>query len=413
MILTHHHRFHHSIVRNGLIYDVAVSSWWMFLLWMMMMTMTTTMMTMMMIGTVSSLSFRKGPSQTTSFRIPTRSPFLSFLSHGRSGATQPNNPVLFLGTQRRCCSSDTASRRRSGNLQEDINPDNNRPKDHQEDHHHQHHHQPPSSFHNTKSKCQGVTLKMAFDRQGGVADQSQQEASERFTCEESLDLVHRLRRDSDAVLVGRSTVVTDDCTLTVRRVPLRLASHRRPPQQPTRIILDPYLRLDRNKYKVFQDGFTTLVYHCTSNNTINATSDTIPAKGNAMDENDKTNTNNTISTIHWNYIPPRKDPTLGIFYLSPRDVIEHVKANYDIHHVMVEGGPTTARWFLKEQLVDRAILITAPLCFKEPLLSNLSSADFIRAGLEWIGTSTVGVDTVQYWSRPNLPWPADPYTNWP
>mmetsp|Transcript_16695 Transcript_16695/g.34285 ORF Transcript_16695/g.34285 Transcript_16695/m.34285 type:complete len:189 (-) Transcript_16695:1948-2514(-) len=65
----------------------------------------------------------------------------------------------------------------------------------------------------------GITLKIAFDSQGGVADLSS-EKSERFTCGESLDMVHRLRRVSDAVLVGRSTVEIDDCTLTVRRVPL-------------------------------------------------------------------------------------------------------------------------------------------------------------------------------------------------
>mmetsp|Transcript_39963 Transcript_39963/g.43324 ORF Transcript_39963/g.43324 Transcript_39963/m.43324 type:complete len:145 (-) Transcript_39963:98-532(-) len=65
----------------------------------------------------------------------------------------------------------------------------------------------------------GVTLKIAFDSQNSVANLSS-EKSQRFTCPESLDMVHRLRRVSDAILVGRSTVEIDDCTLTVRRVQL-------------------------------------------------------------------------------------------------------------------------------------------------------------------------------------------------
>ena len=78
----------------------------------------------------------------------------------------------------------------------------------------------------------GVTLKIAFDTEWGVADLSS-EKSERFTCSESLDMVHRLRRCSDAVLVGRSTVQADDCTLTVRRVPLDPYRSK----QPTRVVI--------------------------------------------------------------------------------------------------------------------------------------------------------------------------------
>ena len=78
----------------------------------------------------------------------------------------------------------------------------------------------------------GVTLKMAFDTSYAVADASE-DKSERFTCSQSLDLVHKLRRWSDAVLVGRSTVQIDNCTLTVRRVPL-LPSGKK---QPARIVI--------------------------------------------------------------------------------------------------------------------------------------------------------------------------------
>jgi Pyrimidine reductase, riboflavin biosynthesis len=84
----------------------------------------------------------------------------------------------------------------------------------------------------------GVTLKMAFDRAYAVADASELK-SERFTCAQSLDLVHKLRRNSDCVLVGRETVLRDDCTLTVRRVDL-LEDRK---DQPVRVVIDSNLKL--------------------------------------------------------------------------------------------------------------------------------------------------------------------------
>jgi hypothetical protein len=41
-------------------------------------------------------------------------------------------------------------------------------------------------------------------------------------------------------------------------------------------------------------------------------------------------------------------------------------------------------------MVDRAILVTAPLCFKEPLPSNMSASTFAQAGLEKVGRGTLG-----------------------
>merc|ERR1712161_19398 len=95
--------------------------------------------------------------------------------------------------------------------------------------------------------------------------------NERFTSSESLTMVHRLRRDSDAVLVGRGTVQVDDPSLTVRRVPPLIQRRRRrrilkgePKQrnekeekveyeyqsniiQPLRVVLDPSLSILRDE----------------------------------------------------------------------------------------------------------------------------------------------------------------------
>jgi riboflavin biosynthesis pyrimidine reductase len=99
--------------------------------------------------------------------------------------------------------------------------------------------------------------------------------------------------------------------------------------------------------------------------------------------------------------------------ISTRDICEVLKKKHNIHHIMVEGGPETARRFLEEGMVDRAILVHAPVCFKEPLPSNLSPSNFREAGLEFLGGGTFGVDSVDYWSRAELQWPANPPSSWP
>jgi riboflavin biosynthesis pyrimidine reductase len=112
----------------------------------------------------------------------------------------------------------------------------------------------------------------------GVAERAAV-TSERFTSSGSLDMVHRLRRDSDGVLVGRTTVQNDNPSLTVRRVALvaptessnsstsmdaaewQQQPRQREQQQPWRIVLDTHLLLHTPDYTIFNDGLATLVYH--------------------------------------------------------------------------------------------------------------------------------------------------------
>jgi len=250
----------------------------------------------------------------------------------------------------------------------------------------------------------GVTLKMAFDSSDvwGVADLSEIK-SERFTSEGSLDLVHRLRRCSDCVLVGRGTVERDDCTLTVRRVPL--LSNR--PSQPARVILDPsqaLLKQELNKeatYKIFHDSLQTLLYHATTDD------DGVPSLSKAG-----AHFSDDVESIALTDNIRSDDTTTLRKYLSPTFIVKDLKKR-GIHHVMVEGGPATARTFLEERAVDRAILIRAPFCFHKPLESLISEESMTNAGLEKIGTSTCDGDSVEYWSRPNLPWPTEDLSEWP
>jgi riboflavin biosynthesis pyrimidine reductase len=262
----------------------------------------------------------------------------------------------------------------------------------------------------TTTTTGGVTLKLAFDSQWSVADLSS-EKSERFTSEESLDMVHRLRRCSDAVLVGRSTVEVDDCSLTVRRVPPLIVlvdeaanDPPRPRPQPIRVVVDSQKRLQLENYKIATDGLPTIIIvHCSDNdNSCSNQEDQFPQVSFvglplAANENDNNNDNNNTNGRR----------------LSSRDITQILQSQHGIQHLMVEGGPQTALGFLEEGVVDRAILVHAPLEFKEPLQSHMSESTLRDAGLECLGDYMAGGDRISCWSRPDLDWPASPLSSWP
>jgi riboflavin-specific deaminase-like protein len=234
-------------------------------------------------------------------------------------------------------------------------------------------------------EIKGVTLKLAVDSNGAVADVSAS-ISERFTCEASLDMVHRLRRDCDAVLVGRATVEMDDCTLTVRRVPTQN-------KQPTRIILDPSLRLELDRFKVATDGMPTIIVYVSD--------DELGVDG-------LTRHDAYSNVVLLGISPSGADSNLTI---SAKILVDILRSQFQIHHILVEGGPRTARQFLEEQMVDRAIVVEAPMTFANGLPSIINATTMQEAGLEQINSFMLDVDRVTCYSRPNLPWPENKNSN--
>jgi riboflavin biosynthesis pyrimidine reductase len=250
----------------------------------------------------------------------------------------------------------------------------------------------------------GVTLKIALDANGGAADLAESK-SERFTSPESLDMVHRLRCASDAVLVGRGTVFVDDCSLTVRRVPCD-----RP--QPIRVVLDPRLSLlldeareckVEKSYTIFQDGLRTVVYH-------------------SVPEVDHSSLN-LLKSVTCVYLPSsatstkEEDSLREGGYMSANDVVQDLSERFNVRHLMVEGGPATAKLFLQDEheLVDRVILVRAPLCFRQPLDAGISGMVLEKAGLQLLGLVVAddNVDQIECWSRLGAPWPTEELGDWP
>ena len=203
-----------------------------------------------------------------------------------------------------------------------------------------------------------VTLKAAMDTNGVVDGES----PGRFTSDTSLDAAHRMRRHCDAILVGVNTIIRDNPSLNVRRIPLGKS------EQPLRVILDRTLRIT-NEATVLMDGGDTIVVH-------------------------------TQQTDRGVMLPS------GSGGVDLSALLDHLGDN-GIQELLVEGGPIVWGQFIDEQLVDRAIVIQAPTDLGEGPMSGINDSKLIDAGLEMIEQVTWGDDSVQFWTRPNLPWPAD------
>jgi riboflavin biosynthesis pyrimidine reductase len=255
------------------------------------------------------------------------------------------------------------------------------------------------SYAQSKLDIKGVTLKMAFDTSYAVADASE-DKSERFTCSKSLDMVHKLRRWSDAVLVGRSTVQRDDCTLTVRRVSLLPNNQKQ--QQPARVVFDPSLKIiqDENEYALLKDGHRVLIYH---------SNDTTASPNQDDDDDDDNNGNDTpkqkLLSDNVELIGVGLTSSSLSSSLSINEIVSDLYSR-NINHIMVEGGPATAISFLNEKLVDRAIIVRSPVTFIEPVPSGMTNEMLINAGLVLLNKEQCGDDIIEYWSKDGLAWPS-------
>ena len=192
-----------------------------------------------------------------------------------------------------------------------------------------------------------VTLKIALDSAGGVDDESDDE-SFRFTCGASLDMVHRLRSVSDAVLVGVSTVARDDPTLTVRRVALPADRV----LQPLRVVMDRSLRTPPTAALV-QDEHRTVIFAGIGDDVARAAE--VQAAAQELQSCGRGVKVQLLDT----------STATGL-----REALRVLKAQHGVQHVMVEGGPFTARAFLVAALVDRAIVVRAPVTFTKPVPSG-------------------------------------------
>ncbi len=193
-----------------------------------------------------------------------------------------------------------------------------------------------------------VTLKMAETIDGKIADQDYN--SKWITSVESRSLVHELRSEYDAVLVGIKTVMIDNPKLTVRLVEGR---------NPKRVILDSKLEINPQ---------LKLVKNNSDNNLIIITSKENRSKKRKLEKLYE----NGVEVI---FVSEKKEGKINLSSalqkLGERNIIS----------LLVEGGGKIFSGFLKEKLDDEVMIFIGPKILGNgiPLTDNLGIKSLPKA----------------------------------
>jgi len=178
-------------------------------------------------------------------------------------------------------------------------------------------------FYHTRTGLPFVTVKYAQSLDGRIA--TSRGDSHWISSEASRKFAHRLRAQHDAIMVGIGTVLADDPQLTVRLVKGR---------NPLRICLDSTLRIPLNAQVLRDDGKTLI-----------ATTENTREKIEALQKQGK------------EVLVAQRDRDGRVELVS---VMKQL-AERGISSLLVEGGKEVITSLLKEGVVNRMVIITAPL----------------------------------------------------
>lgn len=179
-------------------------------------------------------------------------------------------------------------------------------------------------FHFSRERTPYVTLKLASTLDGRIA--APDGDSKWITGEKARKVVHRLRAEVDAVLVGVGTVISDDPRLTARGVGRKI--------QPVKAVLDPTLRTPQS---------SILVRENSAGSTLLVIGDDVPRDRCKIFED---------RGVRLLRLPVEK----GVI---PWSTLAGSLVEMGVLHVLVEGGGRTAARMLKEGAVNRLELFLA------------------------------------------------------
>jgi diaminohydroxyphosphoribosylaminopyrimidine deaminase/5-amino-6-(5-phosphoribosylamino)uracil reductase len=206
-----------------------------------------------------------------------------------------------------------------------------------------------------------VTLKWAETADGKVAGPGGRRMQ--ISGAESSRLVHLLRANSDAIVVGVGTVLSDDPLLTPRDVPLR--------RKPLRVVLDRGLRIPPQSQLVrtARDWPTAVVFN----------------HFRAGLHADRALTDLGVRVYGHDVMTSSDDSELRIALDGVmRDELQ-------LGEVLVEPGPTLARQFFDSRRVDRVWVIRSPVSVND---GTAPAAAKVPDWLVPIGTLRVGDDVL-------------------
>ncbi|MCH9025106.1 MAG: bifunctional diaminohydroxyphosphoribosylaminopyrimidine deaminase/5-amino-6-(5-phosphoribosylamino)uracil reductase RibD [candidate division Zixibacteria bacterium] len=196
-------------------------------------------------------------------------------------------------------------------------------------------------FNAIKNKRPFVTLKIAQTIDGRIATLSGD--SKWITGQEARVFAHKLRSENEAVLVGMGTVKADNPSLTTRHLK---------GNNPYRIVVSESLEFPKScKLIVNNKDYKTII----------ATTKRSLSKFSKIKKTD--------GLTFWEIKKSAKNR------LNLADILQKAYA-FGIHSILVEGGSQISTSFLKAKLVDKLVVITAPL--------------FLGSGLNSIGNLEIG-----------------------
>ncbi len=173
-----------------------------------------------------------------------------------------------------------------------------------------------------------VIIKIAQTLNGAVA--TSQKESKWLTGEESRKLVHAIRAEVDAVLIGKETAISDDPELTIRSVE---------GVNPKRIVLDTNLSLPLS-LKLFTDEWLNRTIVCCS------------------EKASKSQKAETLKTAGVNILPVELNESGRIDIQQAMKKLSH---EFKIASVLVEGGAGMYSAFAENDLIDELRIFQAPM----------------------------------------------------
>ncbi|MCS7053466.1 MAG: bifunctional diaminohydroxyphosphoribosylaminopyrimidine deaminase/5-amino-6-(5-phosphoribosylamino)uracil reductase RibD [Ignavibacterium sp.] len=204
-----------------------------------------------------------------------------------------------------------------------------------------------------KTNIPYVNLKIAQSLDGYITSNANK--SEIITSKESRKVVHKLRSEYDAVLIGVNTAIIDNPSLNVRLVEGR---------DPYRVVLDSNLRIRKNSNLVQNNKDCKTIIFCSY--------DALNSKKRYI---------NYLQSKGVRIIPVRKN-TKG---LSLKEVLRKL-GSLKIASLLVEGGSKIFSSFLQQNLWDEINIFLAPKILgdglrsfssvsKNKLINSISSCD--------------------------------------
>ncbi|ARQ57732.1 UNVERIFIED_ORG: diaminohydroxyphosphoribosylaminopyrimidine deaminase/5-amino-6-(5-phosphoribosylamino)uracil reductase [Rhizobium etli] len=258
-----------------------------------------------------------------------------------------------------------------------------------------------------------VTLKLAVSADGMIGRAGEGQVA--ITGPEARAEVQALRAETDAILVGIGTAISDDPLLTVRTPGLEA-------QSPIRIVLDPSLALPLTS-KLVATARDVPVILVASEQVwpLSADAEGLPpsvladyrGRATGLDPSFEPPTRGEMTGRAEGGTAPADATDLDsrraaleaagveIVYCNPYhpEILLPALATRGISSLLVEGGAKTARLFLEAGLVDRIQLYQAPVVIGEGGIESPLARTDIPSGFAHMGTQIFGQDRLDEYER--------------